>query len=305
MWAVSGRLWGDRGFTWSASQGYTFLTPLPGYSRSSAYGVNDYAQVVGSSSSPSTYTHACLWQDGQPVEDLGTLIGTDSRARAINNAGQIVGDSAGRAFLWDRKDGMQSLDSGPFYSIATGINDLGMVVGDHGTHPFAWTSYAGMTDLGPTDSIEFHAWDVNDLGQILCNVSSCPASVWQDGQILEAAIGFPSYYPGSTGACTAYDINNLGQVVGAGRMVGKGDELQPFIWDLTNRTQALPTMAGLSRQYACAINDQGVIVGYARDSTSVDHILIWTPVPEPSSLLALLAGVGSFAVLLRRRRRSR
>ena len=62
--------------------------------------------MVGWSQTAAGTSHAFLWEDGVLV-DLGALGGDESRARAINNAGLIVGDSVdGTATLrpvkWDR-----------------------------------------------------------------------------------------------------------------------------------------------------------------------------------------------------------
>jgi hypothetical protein len=51
--------------------------------------------------------------------------------------------------------------------------------------------------------------------------------------------------------------------------------------------------------YAYSINDAGQIVG-----ESDHHATLWEPVPEPSSILALAAGLaGAGGLALRRRRR--
>lgn len=294
---------GSSAFVWSASSGFTYLSAIPGYAYSFAYGINDSGQVVGSSYSSASGQRASLWQGGRPVEDLGTLASGDSAAYAINSAGQIVGASeAGNgythAFLWSRSTGMQDLSGAASMdsSRAMGINDSGMVVGNLGWHAFVWTSSAGTTDLG----VPIGADDVNNAGQILCNDLSFafgrPASLWLNGEPLVPEIGFPTEAGGIAG-CMAYDINNLGQVV------GDGDQRRTFVWDATTGIRALPTASGLTYQYARAINDSGVIAGYGRDSAGIHHLLIWTPVPEPSSLLALLAGIGGFGALFRRRRR--
>lgn len=300
------------GFTWSASSGYTYLAPLSSYTASYAEGVNDRGQVVGYSYSSANGYRACLWESGKPVEDLGVLGsgGTQhSFAFAINSAGQVVGRSDtdngySHAFLWSPTTGMQDLNgaTSPDYARPWGIDDYGTVVGQRGLHAFVWTASAGMTDLGftPTHIPNIIAYDVNNSGQILCNPLSTSgqgeASIWQNGKQVVEAIGLlPDM--GTAPASVGSDINNLGQIAGT------ADHYRPFIWNATDGIQALSLPTGFAWQYASAINDAGVIAGYGRDSAGISHLLLWTPVPEPSSLLALLAGLGGFGSLLRRRSR--
>src|SRR2546427_12277335 len=118
-----------------------------GYDESSAYGINDAGNAVGSSkvSSDGRY-HAAVWTtphpDSGPVLDLGTLPGMMwSEASAINDHGQIVGqsgnDTAQRLFLWDNGT-MTDLGSlggaaGRYSGVAASdINDAGQVVGTSG-----------------------------------------------------------------------------------------------------------------------------------------------------------------------------
>ena len=93
---------------------------------------------------------------GYEAIDLGTL-GGSSRAWAINNRGQVVGESTTdtgerHAFLWE-KGVMTDLGTlGGEESTALGINDRGQVVGYGPTttaryHAFLWEKGV-MTDLG-------------------------------------------------------------------------------------------------------------------------------------------------------------
>ncbi|HLB77597.1 MAG TPA: hypothetical protein VJO72_11230, partial [Candidatus Dormibacteraeota bacterium] len=108
-------------------------------------------------------------------------------ARAINAAGQVVGDAAGsgHAFLWDAVNGMKDLGTlGGNGSRPFGINAAGQVVGAAGTasgdsHAFLWDR-GSMVDLnkliaaiapGSAGAGVDEAAGINDAGQILCSGS--------------------------------------------------------------------------------------------------------------------------------------
>ena len=69
------------------------------------------------------------------MKDLGTLGGGYSAASAINDMGQVVGDSTNasgfsHAFIWNRMTGLKDLGTlGGGYSAASAINGMGQVVG--------------------------------------------------------------------------------------------------------------------------------------------------------------------------------
>jgi len=121
----------------------TDLGSLPGEHSSAATAINNAGQVVGwSYVNPAAPhqpipTHAFLYSGGK-MTDLGTLGGLDSYARAINDAGQVVGTSG--------------LSKG-------------------GQHAFLFTN-GKMVDLNSLISPEsrwqlINAWAINNRGQIL------------------------------------------------------------------------------------------------------------------------------------------
>jgi probable HAF family extracellular repeat protein len=112
----------------------TVLPPLAGGGSVFTVGqINDRGVVVGTSNAASFRLRAVIWQDGEVI-DLGVVPGFfDSRGRAINNRGQVVGTVEGpgaRAFLWE-DDVMTLLPllSGGTFNAALSINNAGDIVG--------------------------------------------------------------------------------------------------------------------------------------------------------------------------------
>lgn len=82
------------------------------------------------------------------INDLGTLGGTNSHARAINNHGQIAGasdiegDEATHGFLWSHGKMIDLGTLGGEASFANGINERGDVVGEADTGPIDENGFA-------------------------------------------------------------------------------------------------------------------------------------------------------------------
>ncbi len=151
------------------------------------------AKDTGQADTNGAIAHAVFW-NGQSLQDLGTLGGKRSQAWDINNAGLLVGAANGpespygyadTACYWDAL-GIHQIPIVGTTSEAFAVNDIGQIVGMYGP---------------PTDTSHGHAFiysggiaqDLNDLID--------PASGWLLGQ--------------------AWDINNAGQIVGAGLLDGQ------------------------------------------------------------------------------------
>jgi len=126
-------------FLWDPVTGLQDLGVVGGdYPQSWATSINEYGQVVGSSSTASR-SHGFLYNGETDLVDLGTL-GCDcfSDAFAINNSDQIVGDSVTLgemqfAVLWDSQGQIHNLNdlipagSGWRLQEARAINDAGQI----------------------------------------------------------------------------------------------------------------------------------------------------------------------------------
>jgi probable HAF family extracellular repeat protein len=99
-----------------------------------------------------------------PAIDLGTLGGVGSVAIAVNDHGQVVGeshvagDAVSHAFSWTAAGGMVDLGTASdVWSRAVAVNNSGLVVGyivignpkySGATRAFSWTAARGMVDMG-------------------------------------------------------------------------------------------------------------------------------------------------------------
>ena len=117
------------------------LGSFGGLHNNAAFSINNRKQVAGQSDlAGDTITHAFLWQNGV-IKDLGVLLPTDvfSQAQAINDKGQVVGNSCDasfncRPFVW--QDGVMTdlntlipPDSPLQLTFAANINAEGQITG--------------------------------------------------------------------------------------------------------------------------------------------------------------------------------
>jgi len=226
------------------------------------------------------------------ISDLGNLGGASANARAINNAGQVVGASVTasgdtHAYLWTATDGMKDLGTlGGTVSQAFGINSLGHVVGASALasgerRPFFWTPAGGMQDLGTFGGGFGEALGINDLDQVVGKSNlpdgSIHAFLWTAQQGLTDLVSVVGDNSQAEG------INNRQQIVGGSNFSTQANQFCgftiPFLsgphGEFQNLGQ-LGTTDPCGGAFARATNEKDVVVGLAENDAFLFRAFRWT-----------------------------
>jgi probable HAF family extracellular repeat protein len=155
----------------SISYSITDLGTLGGL-KSIASDINKFGQVAGYSTTTTRAERPFLWQNGV-MKDLGTLGGAGSfhGARAINDAGQVVGTSNSHAFLYRR--GM--------------MQDLGTLGGTRSEPTVSiirvkWLVFQLLTNSGPVQRHPLGKHVMKDLGTL--GGTPCSTKHHYSGQVV-------------------------------------------------------------------------------------------------------------------------
>lgn len=247
-------------FTGTARAGGYTLVDLGtlGGLRSEAMGINNSGQVTGWAELSGGSQRAFLWDSTNGMRSIGTLGGPHSIGEDINELGQITGQTgragslgANEPFFWNGVTmlGLGFLDPSLPQGAANGVNDVGQVVGSSrvaavGTpHAFIWDAGTGMRDLGVSEAGRpSEAHQINRFGVVVGvrrTSSGDFAFRWTSAGLTDLTAG------------TAYAVNELGWVTGAGFVNGPAG------------TQALPLLPGTTISIGHGINKDGVVTGWS------------------------------------------
>lgn len=97
------------------------------------------------------------------------------------------------------------------------------------------------------------------------------------------------------GLSELYEINNTGMIVG--KRISDGKLVIRYA------DGSMSVLQRMSEQsLICDMNDLGWVVGYSSGGEG-QHALLWKPISEPSSILALLCGISGMSGIAWRRRK--
>jgi probable HAF family extracellular repeat protein len=240
--------------------------------------INARGQVAWTSWTTGEPRRAFVSTDGV-TQELGALGDTGyAEVRALNDLGQVVGESNGRPFLWENGV-MRELPGLGGGGWASDINDRGQVAG---------ASYEPVPG-DPYGSI-LHAvlWDGDQtiqLGKLPEDTHSAGSLINQAGMVIAHSYPFSWSYPRdylwTAGVITrltplnwkyaANGLNDLGVV--AGTQDSTFSSTRAVVWEGGERSR-LPLLNGATN-FASAINNAGTIVGGERTTTSETRAVLW------------------------------
>jgi probable HAF family extracellular repeat protein len=300
-----------------------------GETYSQATGINNSGQIVGVSAGSDGEPHPFIWSAHAGMQ----ILQTDSAfvPQDINENGVVAGYIDSCAAIWSSTLGLKTL--GERGGVASSVNDSGYVTGWAGrnVYPYSekayiWSLDGTVTELCSTSESISWAFDINSHNQVAGTASS-EAFVWEPDNGMQ--------YLGTLGGSTssAYAINDAGTVVGIADT--EGDTQSVFCWTKSGGMSSAFTFDYFDTYYPKAINLSGTIVGNCRkgiftwnanDGLSIissGHVygmndagqiagwmdtdtglkaVLWEPVPEPSSLIALACGLVGVLTQARKRR---
>jgi probable HAF family extracellular repeat protein len=240
--------------------------------------LNDFGQMVGSTTITGAPARAFFWENGAATQLFAPDMDAMSVAHGMNNLGQVVGEGGlgQTAMLWENGSPTELARLAFGSSTARAINDLGQIVGyGHDAageqRAVLWVSGSPNvvpTDLGTLGGDASFAHDINDVGQIVGYSRNTAAQVrpvlWQSGTPTDlGTLG------GDRGDALA--INDLGQIVGS-------SQVAPGITHATQWKNGTPTDLGTvggTFSQANDINELGQIVGGSTDAADSSHPLLW------------------------------
>lgn len=235
---VAGHDFPTSAFVWK-NNAFTTIPPLGNGFWVIPYDINNNGQVVGRFNLDYGFIHAFSWKSGATMVDLGTLGGAYSEAVAVNDSGQIAGNST--------------------------------LADESITHAFKTSAGKKLTDLGTLAPGGLSFASVMNKNGVIAGVSSVDGSVFKaflyDNRMRDiGSLAQPDERP--TG------INDLKDVVGH-HLVEPFFQPHAYAGIGGGAIVDLPNLGG-DYSRAFGVNAAGVVVGDALDLDNQQHAVMWS-----------------------------
>jgi uncharacterized membrane protein len=271
----------EEGFAalWNKRDGRRNAEVPSGFTNSEGVGLNDHGLAIGIAiNRRTTARQGFAFSNGK----VTLLSGAHSRPFAVNNSGQIVGESqiAGAtksaAVIWD---GAKVTPMGDCCaSVAYGINNRGVAIGniydESGRYrAFVWDEAHGLRRIGPENGFSA-ALAINQAGEVILQVYPNDLLLYRDGRTrrLDLSDKRPAAHPRA--------VNDCDVIVGSYGPFGDAD--RAFIWSEAQGFRDLNDLTGEHKgwvlQTATGINEAGEIVGWAEHNHEDAGFLL---IPQP------------------------
>ena len=225
------------------------------------------------------------WAQQYTVINLGTLGGNNSDARAVNDAGQVAGESTlhnenkTRPFRYSNGTMLDLGGLGGDSNDADGINNKGHVAGatstpDGHVHAYLWDGT--LHRLDPPGQEDSGGEAINATDQVLgwcCyeGTDPVPSAVIFTGGTIEG-VPFPL---GIYNGLSEKGINNSGQLVGDCWYDGKVETLSRGCVITGTTVKALKALSGYSYSQASAIDEAGDACGESVKANNHTLATLW------------------------------
>ncbi|MEN6372092.1 MAG: hypothetical protein ABFD64_08790 [Armatimonadota bacterium] len=290
--------------TTASASGASYVSHLldtGSWSNAWAMDINNSGQIVGCASG-NNKSYAAIWSSDTSGPQLINTGETDRGSFAfwINNSGMVTGthdmsNGSSVLFQWTAAGGVAAELSFPYDGTVKGsinaVNDIGYAVGgiEATKHATLWHG-SDATDLGTFGGTWSSADAINNNNLVAGTYGGDNGAI---SNFLWSLNGETTFIPinSSFDSCGLFgiaDINDNGVVLGNAEINGVDTVIT---WSIAEGYTIVGTGVGY------AINNSNIIVGLTSEDTGIAQGIVWTQtsVPEPSSILALLCGIGGLA----------
>ena len=220
-----------------------------------AYDINEQGTVVGRWKVHGL-SHPFVWTPAGGMVDLGLPPGPmDGEARAINDAGEVVGTTV------------------------SNVSDTFVF------EAFRWTQAGGYTSFGAAGGGSSRAASLTSSGDVLVTTGAA-VYLWSPSTV----VALPSLSTSSSRLLEGF-INDAGD--GAGTFLSGGSN-KPYRWSGGNTPTELPLPAGAGQGFVTGINAHGDVAGYVTISGTA-HAVVWRSGATAAQPLGTLGGTRGYA----------